>query len=621
MPSSMFSRRAFAGAALGAGVACGAAKARPNVLWITSEDIGPHIGAYGDRVAVTPNLDRLASRGVIYRNAWSTAPVCAPARTTIISGMYPQATGSEHMRSMTSLPPGMLMYPCYLREAGYYVSNNSKEDYNLEYTGKVWDESSPKAHWRNRRPGQPFFSIFNFTITHESQIRRRPHTLIHDPREVRVPAYHPDTPEVRHDWAQYHDNITTMDKQAAEVLSQLEKDGLAGDTIVFFYGDHGSGMPRSKRWPYNSGLQVPLIVHIPEKFRHLAPKDYRPGGETSRLVGFIDLAPTLLSLCGIQPPAHMQGHAFLGEFEAPEQPLLYGFRGRMDERYDLVRSVRDKRYIYIRNYMPHRIYGQHIAYMFETPTTQVWKDLYDQGKLNAAQRRFWETKPSEELYDLEKDPDEVNNLAGSAAHREILERLRKAQQELALRIRDVGFLPEDEIHRRSKGSTPYQMGQDESKYPAGRVIRTAEEAAALRPGSAGGLLPAFKDSDSGVRYWAAMGLLMRGAEGVKSGRAQLLQALEDASPSVRVAAAEALGRYGNEQELKRALAVLLELANAEKQGAYVAMAALNALDYLDEKARPVKDAIAALPQADPNAPARAQGYVANLLKKTLSDLR
>ncbi len=318
---------------------------RPNILWITSEDNGPHIGAYGDRFADTPNIDRIASRGMIYVNAWSTAPVCAPARTTIISGLYPPSTGAEHMRSSTRLPASMKMYPQYLREAGYYCTNNSKEDYNLEKPGEVWDESSRKGHWRNRKPGQPFFAIFNFTTSHESQIRKRPHTPVHDPAKVRVPAYHPDTPEVRRDWAQYYDKITEMDAQVGRVLGELEQDGLEQDTIIFYYGDHGSGMPRSKRWPYNSGLNVPMIVSVPEKFKELAPKGYVRGGKSDRLVGFIDLAPTLLSIVGIQPPDSMQGHAFLGKYEAPEQPYGYGFRGRMDERYDMLRVVRDKRYI------------------------------------------------------------------------------------------------------------------------------------------------------------------------------------------------------------------------------------------------------------------------------------
>ncbi|MDQ6699484.1 MAG: sulfatase-like hydrolase/transferase [Acidobacteriota bacterium] len=590
------------------------------MLLITCEDIGPQIGAYGDKYANTPNLDRLASRGIIYKTAWSNAPVCAPARTTIISGLYPPSTGAEHMRSMTRLPSSMKMFPCYLRDAGYYASNNAKEDYNLEHTGQVWDDSSNKGHWRNRKSGQPFFSVFNLLITHESQIRTRPHKWVHDPAKAPLPAYHPDTPEVRQDWAQYYDNITTMDGQAGQLLRQLEQDGLADDTIVFFYGDHGSGMPRSKRWPYNSGLQVPLIVYIPEKYKHLALKDYKPGGTSERLVSFVDLAPTLCSLIGVKPPEQFQGYAFLGEFPATEQPYIYGFRGRMDERYDLVRSVRDKRYIYIRNYMPHRIYGQYIAYMFETPTTRVWRDLYDRGKLKPPRTYFWETKPSEELYDLEQDRDEVHNLAKSAAHQEILARMRQAQQNLALQIRDVGFLPENEIHSRAKGSSPYEAGHDPARYPFERVLHTADLASSMKPDASGELATALRDPDSAVRYWGAVGIVIRGTAAVQAASSPLRTALGDKAPAVRIAAAEALGRYGSDEDVAKALSVLMELAPPDKNGIYVSLLALNALDALGPKAMPVKDAIRALPREDPNAPGRMAAYAGNLIGKMLADL-
>ncbi len=365
---------------------------KPNIVWITAEDMNPNLGCYGDSYANTPNLDRFAARSLSYWRAWSCGPVCAPARTTIITGVYPTATGSHHMRSSIRMPPSLSMYPQLLREAGYYCVNNQKEDYNLEKPADVWHVSSRQAHWKNRPAGQPFFAVFNYEITHESQIRKRPHQLVHDPAQAPIPAYHPDTPEVRHDWAQYYDNITALDGLVGERLQELAQAGLAEDTIVFFYGDHGSGMPRSKRWPYHSGLHVPLIIHVPVKWRHLAPKEYLPGGQTHRLVNFTDLAPTLCSLAGVRPPKWMQGHAFMGRFEAPVQPFNYGFRGRMDERYDLVRSVTDGRYVYIRNYMPHLIYGQYLNYMFQTPTTQVWKQLYDEGKLQPPQTFFWERK-------------------------------------------------------------------------------------------------------------------------------------------------------------------------------------------------------------------------------------
>jgi len=577
-------------------VASQQADGRPNILWLTCEDIGPELGCYGDDYADTPVLDSLASRGMLYENCWSTAPVCAPARTTIISGLYPPSTGSEHMRSLTSLPNGFRMYPQYLREAGYYCTNNNKEDYNLTKPGEVWDVSSWKGHWKNRKPGQPFFTIFNNGVTHESRIRRRPHELVHD-------------------------NITTMDTWVGEQLSELEEAGLTEDTIVFFYGDHGSGMPRSKRWPYNSGLHVPLIVYVPPKYRHLAPSDYRAGGKTDRLVGFIDLAPTLLSLAGIQPPAYFQGHAFMGVYEAEEQPFLFGFRGRMDERYDMVRTVRDKRYIYIRNYMPHKIYGQFLDYMFQTPTTRVWKELYDQGRLTAVQQEFWETKVPEELYDLWEDPDEVNNLAESPEHKHVLDKLRRAQQVWAMRIRDVGFLPEDEIHTRSKRSTPYEVGHDNARYHLDRIMDMADTASSLDQNAVPKLLGGLSDDDSAVRYWAAMGLLMREKEGVAAGRAMLREVLtHDSSPSVRVVAAEALGRYGDDNDLDPALTALRELSKPYENSYYVAMLALNAIDALGEKAAPLGDYIAALPETREWRAPRGEGYVQHLAASILANL-
>ncbi|MGH8248733.1 MAG: sulfatase-like hydrolase/transferase, partial [Gammaproteobacteria bacterium] len=419
---------------------------------------------------------------------------------------------------------------------------------------------------------------------------------------------------------QYYDNITEMDAQAGARLKELEEAGLAEDTIVFFYSDHGAGMPRSKRWPYNSGLHMPLVVYFPEKFRHLAPKDYAPGGKTDRLVSFVDFAPTLLSLVGIKPPDYLQGHAFMGTYEAAAQPYIYGFRGRMDERDDMVRSVRDKRFVYIRNYMPHRIYGQHVSYMFETPTTQVWKRLYDEGKLKKPQTHFWQTKPAEELYDLESDPDEVNNLAGLPRYQEVLRRLQWAQQDLARRIRDVGFLPEDEIHLRSKGTTPYEMGHDDRKYPLERVLSTAEVAAALRPEVLGQLTDALADRDSAVRYWGAMGVLMRGKLATVLSRRELQKALADESPAVRTVAAEALGKYGDAADLNRALIVLLDLAPLKKNSLYVSIRALLAIDELDRKAAPALQAIKDLGKTPAAPDNRLGGYVPRLIEKIISDL-
>jgi arylsulfatase A-like enzyme len=597
-----------------------AESARPNILWITSEDNGPQMGCYGDTYATTPHLDALASKGMIYLNAWSNAPVCAPARTTLISGLYPPSTGSQHMRSQTRLPAGMKMYPQFLREAGYYCTNNSKEDYNLEKPGLVWDESSGKAHWKNRGAGQPFLAIFNYTVSHESQVRKRPHKAVHDPAKVRVPAYHPDTPEVRRDWAQYYDKLTEMDQAAGKNLRELEEAGLADDTIIFYYGDHGPGMPRGKRWPYNSGLHVPLIVYFPPKFRHLAPTDYEPGGKSQRLASFVDLAPTLLSLVGIEPPAYYQGHALAGEHAAPEQPYAFGFRGRMDERYDMVRVVRNQRCLYIRNYMPHKIYGQHIDYMFQTPTTRVWKKLFDEGRLTPEQSRFWQRKPSEELYDLQDDPDEVHNLVDSAAHAETLNELRRAQQDWAMRIRDLGFLSEYAIHQRAGEDAPYTMGHDTARYPLPSILAMANLASSLDAAGTPRLRAGLKDADSAVRYWAAMGLLMRGAPAVGACRESLQTALDDPSPDVAIVAANALAQYGSPEDAEACLPLLLEAADVSRNGVYLSMLALNALDDLDQRAAGIKDQIAALPRKHTSVPPRMGSYVDRLIDKTLADL-
>lgn len=592
---------------------------RPNILWISSEDHGPQLGCYGDTFATTPQLDRLAAKGIVYTRVWSCGPVCAAARTTLISGMYAPSLGAEHMRSLVAMPLGTKMFPQLLREAGYYCSNNSKEDYNLTKPGQVWDDSSGKAHWKNRPPGQPFFAVFNQEKSHESKIRARPHFPIHDPAKVRVPAYHPDTPEVRADWAQYYDIVTEVDALAGARLKELEDAGLAEETIVFYWADHGPGMPRSKRWPCNSGLQVPLIVYIPEKFKALRSSEYKPGGKSDRLVSFVDFAPTMCSLIGVKPPEWMQGHAFLGKFLESPQPFIYGFRGRMDERYDLVRSVTDGRFVYLRNYMPHLSQGQHVSYQFATPTTAVWRRLFEEGKLNDAQSIFWKTpKAPEELYDLQTDPDEVRNLAGAPEHQATLKKFRLAQRHLAMRIRDTGFLPEAEVHARCGEQSPRDALSTDVAYPFERVFAAAECATLLKSDALPELQKFLKDPESGVRYWGAMGILMRGQSAVATANADLQIALRDSSPNVRIASAEALGKFGSEADLKAALKVLQEAADPTKSSAYGGIAALNSIDALGLKAISLRSNLETMPTKDPKAVARANEYVSQLQMDILS---
>jgi len=448
-----------------------AAPARPNIVWISAEDLSPDLGAYGDTYAVTPTLDQLAREGARFTHAFSSAPVCAPSRSAIITGMYPTTIGTLHMRSKGVPPAGVKAFTEYLRAAGYYCTNRSKTDYNVEAPPSnrppdtVWDDSSNRAHWRNRPDArQPFFAVFNITTTHESQIRLDEAEFAsvtagldpsarHIPGKAAIPPYYPDTPLVRKDWARYYDLISVMDRQVKAILQQLEDDGLADRTIVFFWGDHGRGLPRAKRFPYDSGLRVPLIVRWPGTIV--------PGSMVTDLVSLIDLGPTVLSLAGVPVPANMQGRAFLGAGKAPPRAFVFGHRDRMDEASDMMRTARDARYRYIRNFFPGRPYAQHIEYMEEMPTMREWRRRYKDHMnaigpeygtaLNPVQLLFMAPeKPAEELYDLETDPHEVRNLAASLAHQDVLARMRLALERWQQDTGDVGLVPEADLRERMR---------------------------------------------------------------------------------------------------------------------------------------------------------------------------
>jgi uncharacterized sulfatase len=592
---------------------------RPNILWITCEDISPNLGCFGDAYAVTPNLDALAAQGVRYTRAFAPIGVCAPSRSSLILGMWAPSVGTQHMRSRIRLPDSIRLYSQYLREAGYYCTNNVKQDYNLDRTPPdAWDDSSRRAHWRNRKdPAQPFFAIFNLEICHESRIRmaeeeyrRRTQELAqrHDPARAPIPPYHPDAPEVRRDWARYADMITLMDAEVGRILAELDKDGLTERTIVFFYSDHGAGMPRSKRWLYESSLRVPMIIRFPKAWP-VAPAP--PGGMTDHLVSLVDLAPTVLGLAGVRAPATMQGDNFLApRYGRPPRRYVFGFRDRMDERYDLLRSVRDERFHYIRNYLPHRPYAQHISYMYEMPTMQVWQRLHDEGKLGGPQRAFFEPKPPEELYDTAADPHEVRNLAADPAHQETLTRLRAALRQWILSSRDTGFLPEEEMHRRAGDRTIYEMARDPARYDLAKILDAAELASNPALSSDAGLIELIKNGDSAVRYWGATGLAMR--PGSAAGAAALKTALADASPSVRIAAAEALGRIGRAAD---ALPVLADALGHESE--WVRLHAATVIDDLDEQARPILEQIKAAREREKKD---AQSYAGRVLPKALKDL-
>ncbi len=605
----------------------------PNILWLTSEDNGPELGCYGDTYADTPHIDQLASHSLRYRTCWSNAPVCAAARTTIISGMYATSLGGENMRSSVALPKGMELYPQVLRDAGYYCTNNSKTDYNFTQPARKagWHENGRKAHWKNR-PDQstPFFSVFNFTISHESKIRNRPHTLIHDPAKAPVPSYHPDTPEVRRDWAQYYDRLTEMDAKVGQALDELEKAGLADSTIVFYYGDHGGGMPRSKRWPFNSGLQVPMVVHVPDAYRELAPTDYSPGGISDRLVSFVDLAPTVISLAATKPPANMQGVPFMGKYDGDSKKHLFGFRGRMDERIEMVRSCTDGRFVYLRHFYPDRPYLKHVGYMFETPTTRIWKEMFDAGKLSEIPAQFWKDKPVEDLFDLQADPDEVNNLASAPQYQEKLAELRDATRRWMGSTRDLGLLTEAEMHRRTKDVAPRTYALSD-RFDVSGLLSAAWDASdawqACNDDVIADMTGLCGSDDSGVRYWGARGLALGleahrdalSAQTVTAATRKLAGLLEDPNPSVRLAAADALIEVDDERLQGAAAEELMRLADLPDEGYYVGIAALNVIDvHRDTVQTASGQSFDSIEDKHDDAPKRGGDYIQRLLQ-TLRD--
>ncbi|MBI1928580.1 sulfatase-like hydrolase/transferase [Candidatus Poribacteria bacterium] len=425
---------------------------RPNILWISLEDTTPRFGCYGDPIARTPHIDRLAASGRRFPNAFSTAGVCAPSRSAIITGMYQTSIGTHHMRTThtnrytpemptpySAVPPHYVKtFTEYLRAVGYYCTNNSKTDYQFPSPITAWDECSDEAHWRNRADGQPFFSVFNPTVTHESGMwPRDDRSLITDPSAVKLPPYLPDTPKAREALARHYDNLALADERVGQILNELRADGLTENTIVFLWSDHGEGLPRGKRWPYDAGIRIPLLVRWPGQLE--------PGSVCEDLVSLIDLGPTVLSLAGIEVPSHLQGQPFLGP-RATQREYVFATRDRYDESYDMVRAVRDKRYKYIRNFYPEKPYLLWIPYRNRHPVMQeIWR-LHAEGKLEGPQQLlFRQCRPVEELYDLENDPYELHNLANAPEHRSTLIRMRKALDDWRNEYGDMGEISEEQI--------------------------------------------------------------------------------------------------------------------------------------------------------------------------------
>jgi arylsulfatase A-like enzyme len=555
----------------------------PNVVWLVSEDNSPFIGVYGDSLARTPRIDKFASEGILYENAFANAPVCAPSRSTLITGMYATSLGTQHMRCLNPVPDFVRFFPHYLKQAGYYTTNRQKTDYNAFLQEGVWDNNwwEWKDAFKGKNEGQPFFLMYNTFMSHEDKIHSDDKAVGYykvtlqalldrefsdeeiadslqkfnfEAGDIPLPPYHPPTEAMFSDWARYYSRIQMMDEEIGIVLDLMDRQGLLENTIVFYFSDHGGVLPRSKRFPFESGLKVPLIIRFPEKYRMFAPGN--PGDRVDKVVSFVDFAPSILGLAGIPAPEHMEGQNFLGKDKDDVGTLAFGFRGRMDERYDMVRTVRDKNFRYMLNFMPHRIYGQPIQFLWRAPSMQSWEEAFQQGRTNRTQSRFFSPKLPEELYDVLKDPYCVNNLALNPSFAGQADEYRQIIINHMIKTHDTGVLPEALMMQLSEGSTPYAYSRGLGKEYE-HILRSALAAAEGRRENLDLILEMLKDTHPAVRYWGATGCVIL-REGAMEMKELLTGLLDDPYVTVRIAACEALYKLGEQRIAINVLGEILE---------------------------------------------------------------
>lgn len=560
----------------------------PNILWISAEDISPAWGCYGDDYATTPNIDQLAEGGYVFQKAFSNAPICAPARSTLITGMYATSLGTQHLRSEIPVPQNLRILPELMKDVGYFTTNNAKTDYNFSAEGR-WDENGGEAHWRNRREDQPFFSVFNFGITHEGHANSdRPEDTEsleqkHDPERAQIPPFYPKTDEFKSIWAHQYDLISVFDQEVGKLVQQLKEDGEYENTIIFIFGDHGFGLPRYKRWLYNSGLQVPFVLHVPEQYKDLVANLTTQYVE--QMVNFVDFAPTVLSLAGAEVPQMMEGENFLGE-EVQPKAYSYGYRDRADDCYDVARSVYDGRYIYIRHFMPHKPYIQN-AVIFNRGK-RGYEELFRvkaEDELPPEAQDMFTPKPVEELYDLQNDPYELHNLIGEEGQRARAQEMQQKLYDWMVRHHDTGLLNEGEMMLRAqeKGGSVYEMARDSSSFATADILQAADLVGKV--GDPRELMPYLESEDSGVRYWALVAL--DAYEGDIASQYNMLSSLsQDESPSVAILASEILIKEIEDEGAYQELSRMLQHENEP-----VVLQAAISVRNLGEKAQPLMDTI------------------------------
>lgn len=562
---------------------------RPNILWITSEDNDVQwLGCYGNEQAQTPNLDKLATQSARFTHFYSNAPVCAVARSTILNGVYAPSQGTQHMRSRHAIPSHIKPYVSYLREAGYYCTNASKTDYNFEGNDRaLWDDCSAKAHYKNRPEGKPFFAIFNLNDSHESSLfdnkieANRKSGLIPqqpriDPAEVIVPPYLPDLPEIRSDIAIYHDNITMLDRKIGKILSDLTDAGLAENTLIFYYSDHGGILPRGKRYLTNTGVNVPLIVHIPARWKALSPFD--GGSVVTETTAFVDLAPTVLSLIGQEKPDYMQGRAFLGEsrVDPPAQNEAFLFADRFDDLYGMRRGLTDGRWKYIRRFTPQFAAAPYSYYQFGQAGWQGWQAAWKAGSLPENFSQIWEmNQVVEELYDTESDRWEIKNLANDPTHQKQLLAMRERLAARMVSILDTGLIPEPMFAELSPDKPIATYAKEHaSNWP--KLVDLALKASARDAANLPVFIAKLSSEHALERYWASQGCLILGKQ-AGSAKDGLTILLEDPFTANRTSAAYALILLG---ETEAAYATLLKDLS-ESQNPYALQNVINAFTRLD----------------------------------------
>ena len=591
--------------------------ARPNILWISAEDIGPQFGCYGDPHAITPNIDRLASQGTRYTNAYTTAGVCAPCRSGIITGMYQNSIGTHHMRCNSLLPSWLKPFPKALKESGYYCTNNSKTDYQFSKpsTNEIWDQSGSRAHWKNRKKDQPFFAVFNYTGCHESGIASESKYKSvtanltakerQDPNKIStLPPYYPDTPAVREDWKRNYELITAMDSWAGSLIKEIKDQGLYEETIIFFWSDHGVGLPRAKRWLYHSGTHVPLIVRIPGQLA---------GKVDHQLVSSIDFGPTVLNLAGIKVHDNLQGRAFLGKNLSAPRKYVFGARDRMDERYDIIRAVFDGRFRYIRNFEPLKPYYQYMNTPEKGATMREIRRAENESSLTVAGKLFSSSeKPVEELYDIKVDPHEINNLASDSKYLSKIKLMRNVMSNWQSTIGDIGLIPEAEIEIQEKqsGSRFEIMNGKESDSNHIQQLVSVATKASEGISALDDLIRASNSNDPVIRYWAMTGIGNIGKNAGEVAKKISIDAMKDDSPSVRIAAARAVAKFG---EIDSALGLLKNELKSPHQWGRLATAIV--IDEMGEDARPLVDDLKkVLKIRQPNK------YIIRVANRALNDL-